>query len=86
MGGVREREALVRSKIALRGAVEKMMCLSGKKKKNRKWRFAEPRRGKVTCLILGNFGDMRTCLHSKHAIRSRSTVNRAFALKLNVMG
>lgn len=33
VGGVREREALVRSKIALRGAVEKMMCLSGKKKK-----------------------------------------------------
>lgn len=86
MGGVREREALVRSKIALRGGCGENDVSVWQKKKNRKWRFAEPRRGKVTCLILGNFGDMRTCLHSKHAIRSRSTVNRAFALKLNVMG
>lgn len=45
VGGVRERKELVRSKIALGGAVEKMMCLSGQKKK-RKWRFAEPRGGR----------------------------------------
>lgn len=32
VGGVRERKELVRSKIALRGTMEKMMCLSGKKK------------------------------------------------------